>query len=207
MIKRLSSIYLFKVVVFGDLGYVATDATNILPEVLQIDCSDQGEPLQDADVSRVRSGGDVFDRLADAVELVGKFVEALLDVLWLCTDEGGLGEERLKAAPSGVVCAAEAGAAVGLVVLCEAVLRTANGGVRHRVVWWRAKTLDERGTRRERVPNARRRLRRRDLWRKRLAALEVHRLAGVPTVSLCAALSIVVFAADLDDAVDLLGNG
>jgi hypothetical protein len=61
MTKQLGSIYLFKVVVLGNFSDVATNASNVLPEVLQIDCSDQGEPLQDADVLRVRPGGDILD--------------------------------------------------------------------------------------------------------------------------------------------------
>jgi hypothetical protein len=155
MTKQLGSIYLFKVVVLGDLGDVATDAADVLPEVLQIDCSDQREPLQDADVLRIRPGGDVLDRLADAVELVSESVEALLNVLWLRTDKGGPGKERLKAAPGGVVSAAEAGSTVGFVVSREAVLQAADRCVRHRIVRWRTKTLDERGARRKRVCGAR----------------------------------------------------
>jgi hypothetical protein len=87
------------------------------------------------------------------------------------------------------------------------MLRAANGYVRHRIVRWQTKTLDERGMRRERVCNARRWTCCRDLRRKGLAALKVYWLAGIPTVGLCAALAVAVFAANLEDAVDLLGNG
>jgi hypothetical protein len=46
----------------------------------------------------------------------------------------------------------------------------------------------------------------RDTGRKRLAALEVDQLAGVPTVLMGAAGALLVFTTNLEDTIDLLGN-
>jgi hypothetical protein len=41
---------------------------------------------------------------------------------------------------------------------------------------------------------------------EQLAALEVDWLAGIPTILTCAARAFLVFATNLDDTVNLLGN-
>jgi hypothetical protein len=131
---------------------------------------------------RVGSGGNLVDVLADGVELVTEVVEVALDLVGLGANEDGPREERLEAAPGGVVAGAEAGAAINLVVVRKSMLWAGDRRESYQVVRQWAKAVGKQWARWQRVRNMRRRLCVRDAGQKRFVALEVNRLAGVPTV-------------------------
>jgi hypothetical protein len=114
------------------------DVGNVLLEIFCVNCTNQQEALQDANVVRVGAGSNLNNVLANGVELVAEAIDVLLDLLGLGADERRPQEKQLKTALGGIVTGAEAGAAVGLVIAHKAVLWVGNGRESYQIVWQRA---------------------------------------------------------------------
>jgi hypothetical protein len=126
---------LLEIVEHCNFSNVATDVGYIPPEVLRVNCPNQQEALEDADVARIWASGNLDNVLTNSVKLIAEVIKVALDLVGLGADEGRPQEEQLEVAPGGVVTGAEASAAVGLVVVRKAVLQAGNGRESYQIVW------------------------------------------------------------------------
>jgi hypothetical protein len=78
---------LLKIIEGCNFSNIATDAGNILLEVLCVNCANQQEALQDTDVVHVGAGSNLNNVLANGIKLVAEAVNVLLDLLGLGMDE------------------------------------------------------------------------------------------------------------------------